>query len=146
MPLPVIVVNYSAVLVASIVGIVISFIWFGPIFGKTWMKIMKVSPKDMAKGKKNMPRRMLCYFVALLVMNFVLANLLGFVGAVSVADALSVGFVTWLGFIATVLFAGFLWEKTHGKLFAINTVHYLILLLVSSWIITAMTVRVIIVP
>ncbi len=35
MTLPVVVVNYAAILVASIVSIIISFIWFGPIFGRT---------------------------------------------------------------------------------------------------------------
>ncbi len=107
---------------------------------------MKVTPKQMAAGKKDMPKKMVGYFIALLVMNFVLAHFLSYAGATLMAEALMVGFLLWLGFIATVLFAGFIWEKTHSKLFAINLVHYLIILLVSSAIIAAMSARVIVVP
>ncbi|MBS3050617.1 MAG: DUF1761 domain-containing protein [Candidatus Aenigmarchaeota archaeon] len=139
-------VNYAAVLVASVVSIIVSFIWYGPIFGKTWMKLMKVMPKDAAKGKKQMPANTLGMFVAMLVMNFILANLLDFAGALSVADALATGFMVWLGFIATVLFGNWIWSRGPSKLFAINVVHYLVILLVSSAIITMMSVRVIMIP
>src|SRR3989338_8498439 len=139
-------VNYAAVLVASVVSIIVSFIWYGPIFGKTWMKLMKVMPKDAAKGKKQMHANTLGMFVAMLVMNFILANLLDFAGALSVANALAVGFMVWLGFIATVLFGNWIWSRGPSKLFAINVAHYLVILLVSSAIITIMSVRVIILP
>ena len=139
-------VNYAAVLVASVVSILVSFIWYGPIFGKTWMKLTKLTPKDAAKGKKQMPANTLGMFVAMLVMNFILANLLDFAGALSVANALAVGFMVWLGFIATVLFGNWIWSRGRSRLFAINVAHYLVILLVSSAIITIMSVRVIIVP
>src|SRR3989338_2649318 len=104
MAIPIVSVDYAAILVASIVGIIISFIWFGPVFGKTWMKEMKVSVKDAAKGKKNMPKNMVGYFVALLIMNFALAHMLAYAGAMSLGEALMGGFWIWLGFVATVLF------------------------------------------
>ncbi|MBI4174909.1 MAG: DUF1761 domain-containing protein, partial [Candidatus Aenigmarchaeota archaeon] len=77
MALPIVMVNYAAIFVASVVALVISFIWFGPVFGKTWRKIMKVTPKQAAAGKKDMPKNMIAYFIGLLVMNFVLAHFLG---------------------------------------------------------------------
>ncbi len=40
-------VNYLAVLVAAIVGMVVGFIWYSPkVFGKMWMKLSGVNPKD----------------------------------------------------------------------------------------------------
>src|SRR3989338_3268057 len=138
MAIPIVSVDYAAILVASIVGIIISFILFGPVFGKTWMKVMKVSAKDMAKGKKNMPKNMVGYFIALLVMNFALAHMLAYAGASTVAEALMGGFWLWLGFVATVLFAGWLWEKTPTKMFLINAFNYFVVLLVSSAIIVSM--------
>lgn len=146
MALPIVMVNYAAIFVASIVALIISFIWFGPIFGKTWMKIKGITPKQAAAGKKDMPKNMIAYFIGLLVMNFVLAHFLGYVGATNISEALMTGALLWLGFIATVLFAGMLWEKMPSKLFAINLFHYLVVLLVSSGIIVTMSTRMIIVP
>ncbi len=36
-------INYGAVLVAAIIEIVLGFLWYGPFFGKMWMKSIGVT-------------------------------------------------------------------------------------------------------
>ena len=45
-------VNRRAILVAAIVALIIGSIWYGPLFGNAWMKLMKFDPKEVAKMKK----------------------------------------------------------------------------------------------
>lgn len=77
-------------------------------------------------------------FIALLIMNLVLAHMLAYMQAKTAIEALMDGFWVWLGFIATVMFGGVLWEGTKTKLYTINVLHYLVILLVSSVIIVWM--------
>ena len=42
MALPIVAVDPVAVLLAAVISYVIGFAWYGPIFGKTWMKLMKI--------------------------------------------------------------------------------------------------------
>ena len=136
MAIPMVDVNLVAVLVASIVGMIVGFVWYGPLFGKTWAKLMKI---DMSKGKKKgMAKNMVAMFIAVIVTNYVLAHILAFTGASTVSDALMVGFWTWLGFYATTLLGTVLWEGKPVKLYLINVIHYLVILLISSAIIVSM--------
>ena len=45
-------VNYLSVLVATIAGMVVGFIWYGPLFGKTWIRLTKFSQTDINKAKE----------------------------------------------------------------------------------------------
>ncbi|MBI3341870.1 DUF1761 domain-containing protein, partial [Candidatus Curtissbacteria bacterium] len=33
-------INYMAVVAAAVVNMVLGFLWYGPLFGKPWMKMM----------------------------------------------------------------------------------------------------------
>lgn len=138
MAIPFVTVNYTAVLVASVVGMIIGAIWYGPLFGKAWMKLSRLSPKDMAKmKKKGMGKGYLAMFIGLLVMNFVLAHMLKFAQAATVAEAVVGGVLIWLGFIATVMLGSVLWEGKPISLYAINAFHYLVILAVSGAILVS---------
>ena len=130
MAVPMTDVNLVAVLVASIVAMIVGFVWYGPLFGKTWAKLMKI---DMSKGKKKgMAKGMIAMFIAVIITNCVLSQVLAFAGAVTLSDALMVGFWVWLGFYATTLLGTVLWEGKPVKLYILQTAHYLVSLLVMS--------------
>jgi hypothetical protein len=122
-----IMVNYFAVVVAAIAAFVIGFLWHGPVFGKQWMKLSNITEADVAAAKnKSMMPQMVAAFVQQLVMAYVLAH---FVIVWSVADLLgaaTLAFWIWLGFIATVLLNGVLWEKRTVPLYLFNIVYHLV--------------------
>jgi len=124
-------INYVAVLVSAIVGFVIGGLWYSPLlFGKTWMKLMNITQKEMKANKDKAKKGYIFMFVALLVMAYTLALFVNYAGATTLTAGLLVGFWAWLGFVATVLLGGFLWENKPFSLYLINVSHYLVVLVV----------------
>ncbi len=97
-------INYWAVLVAAIAQFVIGMAWYSPmLFGKTWMKEMGLTDKDMKASKeKGMMKEMVIALISALVMAYVLSHVTWMSGEVlGSADwigGLTTGFWMWLGF------------------------------------------------
>lgn len=139
-------VNYLAVLVAAILSMVLGSLWYGPIFGKTWTKMMGWSKADMEKGAADKGRMMKAYgsqAVGSLLMAFVLAHALVFAEAYlnesGVSAGIQTGFWNWIGFIAPVTLTGVLWEGKPWKLWLLNNGYNLLALcsmgvLLSLWV------------
>ena len=127
-------VNYLAVLVSAIVSMIIGFLWYGPLFGKPWMKLMNITPKMMndMKKKGGMGKNYFVSFIASLIMAFVLAHAVAYAGATTIVEGLIVGFWNWLGFIAAIQLGIVLWEGKPVKLYLIKTLHYLTILLING--------------
>ena len=43
-------INWLAVGAATLVGFVIGFLWYGPLFGKVWMKEAGLTEEDVQNG------------------------------------------------------------------------------------------------
>jgi hypothetical protein len=137
-PVPI---NYLAVVVAALANMAIGFLWYGPLFGKTWMKLAGVAPKRKTSAKKKAPgmeKTYLLAFVGSLVMSYVLAHSLIFAAAYyemsGITGGLMSGFWNWLGFIAPVTLGAVLWEGKPWKLWLIINGCYLVSLLVMGTI------------
>lgn len=137
-------VNYLAIFVASILSMVIGSLWFGPIFGKPWMKEMGLTKDGIDKKMKagEMNKLYGIQFIASLIMAYILSHALVFakayLGTSGVGAGITTGFFNWLGFIAPTSLAGVLWEGKSWKLWIINNSYYLTLLvamgvLLSVW-------------
>ena len=132
-------VNFIAVVVAAVVSFVLGMIWFGPLFGKKWMKLSGVSEKDMEKSKKgNMPMLFLAQFVTAVVTAYVLAMFVGFAGAKDVMGGAMVGAWAWLGFLATTTLGSVLWEGKSMELYFLKNGHLLLEMLVMGAILAVM--------
>ena len=126
-------VNYLAVLAAAIASMVIGFIWYGPLFGKQYMALMNFDNKKMQEmKKKGMSKTYALAFLTSLIMGYVLAHFVDYVQASTIADAAVLGFWLWIGFFATTQLGVVLWEGKPVKLYIINTLHYLVTLVVMS--------------
>ena len=134
--MPIVPINYLAVLVAAIVQMVLGFLWYGPIFGKPWGKLMGWSPETMEamkkdpKMKKTMMRNYLIMAVGSLLMAWILDHAIIFASAYllfsGVTAAVAVGFMNWLGFFAPVTVGPVLWEGKSWKLWFLNSGYYLV--------------------
>jgi ferredoxin-NADP reductase len=122
-------VSLGAILVAAIVNMVIGGIWYSPAaFGKAWMRLTGMSMDD--GHKKGRARAMAWQFVATLVMAFVLAAFIDSMGARSAAEGVQIGFMVWLGFVATVGIGQQIFERRPHQLFWINSGFHLVGLMV----------------
>lgn len=120
-------VNYLAILASGIVMMVLGYLWYGPFFGKPWMKMVGMTEKEMkGMNPSDMARSYGLMFVSALILSFVYAHVLIAFQSNSIIMALQGAVWTWLGFIATTMFSGVLWMKKPIKLFAIDSGYYLV--------------------
>lgn len=109
-------VNWVAVIVAAVVNIVISTVWYLPqVFGKQWAALtgreITTSPNPML------------YVIAVIgsvISAYVLALVLNAAGAATITDGIVVGLAVWLGFIATTQAVGGAFEGRSWTLFGVN--------------------------
>ncbi|MEN9561726.1 MAG: hypothetical protein RIQ56_999 [Candidatus Parcubacteria bacterium] len=123
-----------SIVVCGIFNVLIGFVWYHPkVFGTYWMKASGISPETAEKGKKMMPVAVFCAFLAAMTIAWVL----GFLGiAIGVYDWVGAVFDlalwVWLGFIAPILLGAVLWEGKPFKLYLVNSLYWLLALIVMS--------------
>lgn len=106
----------------------VGYLWFGPLFGKTWIKL---SGAKMGEGD-NMAMLYGGQYVASVVTAYVLAVFLGLTGSTTLEAALPVAVWLWLGFLATKELGVVLWEGKSWNLYFLNTGQSLVSLLVMT--------------
>lgn len=121
-------VNIWAVLVSSLILMVLGFLWYGPVFGKTWMKLSGITVKDIEDAKSQMSKTYALSTLGALVIAFVLAYFVQFMEARSAISGAMMGFWIWLGFVATTMLNSVLYESKSLTLYVLNTGYYLVAL------------------
>jgi hypothetical protein len=136
-----ILINMWAVLGATLANMVIGTLWYGPVFGRQWKKLMGFTTESMKAMKMSPIIAMLGMLVLAFIMNYVLAHAVLF-GSTYTATFGSVGGMTaafwyWLGFAVPLTSGVYLWEGKSWKLWVFNASYYLVTLLVAGAILGA---------
>ena len=131
-------VNWFPVIVASVVSFIIGWLWYGPLFGKTWMKLNKIDMKNIdANKKKGMGKMMILSFIGTLITASVLYILIGNTGVSGIGEGIMLSFWLWLGFLAsTTLLGSVLWDNKPWGLFVLNGAYWFVNLIVISLVLT----------
>lgn len=124
--------NYIELIVAGVASMVVGFVWYGPLFGKMWMKESGVTQAKIDAGKKEMPKTYGMMFVGSLITAYVLSVFIGLAGAADYMSAATVAFWAWLGFVATVMLGSVLFEGRSWNYFGINAGYNLVNMVVMS--------------
>lgn len=99
----------------------IGALWFGPLFGKLWVKYSNWDPEHLKKiGKQTMMRSMPISFVAQILMAFILAYFLGYMKVQTMFEAIKIASLIGIGFVATTTVNGYLWHTDKLEFFLIN--------------------------
>ena len=69
--------NYWAILSSALSAFVIGWVWYGPLFGKTWMKLNGFTEEDLKEGKMSMPVMLLLNYIATALAAFAIAIFIG---------------------------------------------------------------------
>lgn len=127
-------INYLAIVLCAVASMVIGFLWYGPLFGSQWMKLVGMTKEKMESAKSEMPKTYGIMFASSLLMAYALAHFIWYAapGSGTLLIGVKTALWAWVGFVATTILSGFLFspEKKPMKLFYINTGYYLAVLVV----------------
>jgi hypothetical protein len=116
--------------VAAIATMVLGFLWYSPLlFARPWMRAMGYDPDDKARladMRKGAGVMYIGAMLASLLSAFVLAKVIEITTVNAALYGMKVGFAVWVGFVTTVQFTAFLFERRPFKLYAINTGYQLV--------------------
>jgi hypothetical protein len=90
-------VNWLAVVVAAVVNMVVGFLWYGPLFGDRWMRMIGKTADEIEDD----PTMYAVTTVTAFISAYVLAVLIGASGATGVASGALIGLFVWVGIGAT---------------------------------------------
>ena len=119
----VVAINWPAVIVAAIVKFAIGAVWFTALFGKRWRELMDVPEGASMAG---IAPAMTVQIIGDLIMAYILARFLGHYGATTLWDGILIGFMAWLGFVATIMVGQIFYEKKKPALIAIGAGYQLV--------------------
>ena len=112
--------NYLEILVASVAVFALGAIWYGPVFGKTWMKLEGITQDSIRAMKLTPGQAMAMGFVNTIIMVSVLNWLISTLAITTIAAAVTPILLVWLGFLVTTSAGDFLWKGKSVKLFLFN--------------------------
>ena len=127
-------INFIAVIAAVVVSFLFGWLWYGPLFGKTWAKLMKMR-MDHKPDPKVMMRGMGLTLLGTFLMAYVLAHAIEVwrpsvwgVGAdgPSYLYGFFSGFFTWIGYFIPMLLGTVAWEGKSWSLFGLNAAYHLL--------------------
>lgn len=126
--------NYLAVIVTSIVGFLIGWMWYSPmLFAKSWMAENKFTEESMkASAEKGMAKTMITAFVFTIVMTWALAALIAAHGSDGWLAGAKFGAFVGFGLLAASAAVCYQFEQRSWKLWAINSGHNVVMCAVAG--------------
>ncbi len=123
-----------SVFLALIVTYVIGFIWHGPLFGKEWIRLNKITPPKKSEMKMSMMYPGLTANLVLVIAeSAVLGRALQILSLSSIFDALIIATIIWLPFTALTLLNINTWAGKPLKVTILDAAHAI----VSLWAVAA---------
>jgi hypothetical protein len=126
-------VNFWAIVICAILSMVTGFVWYGPLFSNAWMSEMGWDPANsthLVQMQKQAKPAYLQQFTGAVIMAFIFAVILKNLHSMGLGQPLLAAVIIWLGFIAPLKYGDTLWGKSTLKLFLIDSLYYLVNLLV----------------
>lgn len=115
------------VIASTIASVAIGSLWYGPLFGKIWIKEMGWTEEEIKKGKEQgMNKAYALTILGSLLSAFVLGQIIIDTGTADASDGAWLGFWAWLGFAVPLFLSNVLWEGKSWKMFKINAGYQLI--------------------
>jgi hypothetical protein len=131
-------VNYIAVIIAALAGFGLGAIWY-TLLAKPWMHAVGLTEAE-CKARNQGAGRIVPFvisIVALFVMAWMLAGIMGHLGQVSIRGGVISGFFVWLGFVITTMGVNHAFSGAKPMLTVIDGFYWLAVLLIQGAVIGA---------
>ncbi len=125
-------IDLLTVFIAALLNMLIGFFWYSKwLFGPSWLKLQEIKKESLSNES------VFYELIVSLIIAYFLALFQGYLGITTVTDGMFVGFLFWLGFVATTQISQVLWAKRPFQLFLLDTGYKLLSFLVMSGVIGA---------
>ncbi len=135
-----IIINWWAVIGAAVFSMVLGMVWYGPLFGKAWLRIIGADALDLERRKQMQKEAGPLYgiqFALAILQAYILAH---FVKAWSDTSPIEVAVFLWLGFIVPVLGGTAMWNNDPNPVkrarFSIQAGYQLVFMVAAGWILS----------
>ena len=131
-------VNYIAIIIAALAGFGLGAVWY-TVLAKPWMHAVGLTEAE-CKARNQGAGRIVPFvisLVALFVMAWMLAGIMGHLGQVSIRGGVISGFLVWLGFVITTMGVNHAFSGAPTKLTLIDGGYWLAVLLIQGAVIGA---------
>ncbi len=109
-------INWLSIIAAGVSAFLIGGVWYGPLFGRTWMKEFGFTEEDLKQ--RNVPKT---FGLSLVLALFAAINLDMFIGAeASLSFGAIAGLLAGIGWVATFMGIIYLFEMRSLAAFLIN--------------------------
>lgn len=139
--LPEVHVNWLAIVGATVVAMIIGSLWYGPLFGKQWMKLVKLSKKDVAKEWKKPMAVMvaMAFLQALIVKHFIVFVAYFYADMSQLSLGILTGFWLFAGISLPLVLASNMFARRHINLSYIEAGNQFVTLLTIGAILAVWT-------
>lgn len=109
-------VNYLAILVCGIVAMMLWAIWYGPLFGNTWMHIIGATTQDIEERKKMQKKAAPLYAVQFLLTLFQVWVLAYYISGWQEASGVTNALWIWAAFVVPTIAGSAMWNNDTTKI------------------------------
>jgi hypothetical protein len=119
-------VNWLGVIVGTVVSMAMGALWYGPLFGQLWLKMIGKSEDELEADAMDYVKTAVAAFIAMLVLNMAIIAF----GASGFLAGLLVGAVTFIGFGATATYVYTTFEGPPEKVWLLYAAYQLVVYLI----------------
>jgi hypothetical protein len=127
-------VNYVAVVIAALAGFGLGAVWY-MVLSKPWVRAVGKTEEDLKKRGSAVP--FLIAIIALLLMSWMLAGLMGHLAQVNVRGGVMTAFFVWVGFVITTMAVNHAFAGAKPMLTLIDGLYWLATLAIMGAVIGA---------
>ena len=129
--------NYLAIVIAAVAAWLAGAGWYMAL-GKTWTAALGTTPETPAGHRPGAFLPYVYAFIAELLMAWILAGLLGHIGALTVRGGIISAAFCWLGFVMPTMAVNNIFAGRDARLLLIDGGHWLLVLVLMGAIIGGM--------
>ena len=133
--MPIVDINLTAIFTAALVNMAMGALWYSRyLFGSEWVRLVGKSMQELRKGSNR------GYFIAAigaLIMAYVFAHFIQYVGANNYMEGAIAGFWLWLGFVAVTSATNSMFAGRPLGLWRIDASYFLVVMLINGALLAA---------
>jgi hypothetical protein len=119
-------VNWLGVVVGTVVSMILGMLWYGPLFGKTWLAMIGKRAEEIESNPMDYLKTALAAFVSMIFLNLAVNAF----GAGSLVEGAIQGALVFIGFGATATFVYTTFEGPPQKVWLLYSAYQVLVFII----------------